>query len=104
MVETKTLSEDHVINTGHVLKDDVGAILTLTTSTITGGTITDNGTIDVTGDSTIGRGAHLNGGNVTVEDGVLLTLDGITVDATTITDNDATLGTGAVQIDNTVKL
>ena len=43
------------------------------------------GTIDVTGDSTIGS-ADLNNGDVTVASGVTLTLDNDTVTGTTFTD------------------
>ena len=66
---------------------DIGGTLTLQNSSITGGIINDNGTIDVAGDSTIDGNASLNNGNVTVESDVTLTLDNVTVSGTTITDN-----------------
>ena len=83
--------------TGVVQVDD-GQIMTLTGTTIDGGTINDLGTIDVTGiTSRIDQGAQLNGGTVTAE--AKLTLDSVTVSSTTITDNG-----GGVETDGTVKL
>ncbi len=83
-----------------------GTLILRDGTTISGGTITDNGLIDVTGNSTINDGASLSGvttdsnqfisGSVTVESGVTLTLDDATVTGTTITNTD---GTSVIQID-----
>ena len=61
--------------------------LTLSKVNIAGGTITDAGNIDVTGDSTLDGGVSLNNGALTVESEVTLTLAGATIDGTTITDD-----------------
>ena len=83
----------------HILDEvDSGVTLTLSGTEIIGGTITDNGTIDVTGDSKIDGNAALNNGGVTVESGVTLTLDNMTVNGTTLTDK------GTIVLDDTVKL
>jgi fibronectin-binding autotransporter adhesin len=87
-----------VANSGGIIRVDPGATLELNGAAIDGGTITDNGTIDVTGDSKIDSGATLKNGAVTVESGVTLTLDGMTVNGTTITDN------GTIVLDDTVQL
>ena len=90
---TLTLDNDTVTGTtftdtasGAVLSVDGGDTLTVSGATISGGTITDDGTIDVSGDSTINGGADLNGGGVTLASGVTLTLDNDTVTGTTFTD------------------
>ena len=70
-------------------------ILTLNDAHITGGTINDYslgadhatilaGKIDVAGSSMIDGGAHLNNGNVKIEQGVSLTLDNVAVTGTSI--------------------
>ena len=82
--------------TGVVQVDD-GQIMTLTGTTIDGGTINDLGTIDVTGiPAGYDQGAQLNGGAVTAD--AKLTLDGVTVRGTT----SPTMA--AVETDGTVKL
>ena len=76
-------------------------------ATINGGTINGNGTIDVTGNSsingvttttwfggTITSNAVLNGGKLTVEVGKILTLDNVTVNSSTFNDY------GTFQIDS----
>ena len=80
-----SLIDDQVTNNA-IVQVDAGGTLTLSGTTITGGTINDGtgstfataGTIDVIGNSTIaGAGtaqAYLNNGGVTVESGVTLTL------------------------------
>src|SRR2546423_14742805 len=65
--------------------------------TVTGGTVTDNGAIHVTGDSAINTAA-VNGGQVTVDATKTLTLDNTTVTGTTIADN------GTVKVDATKTL
>ena len=54
VADTATLSNDVVSN--NQLTVDAGATLTLSDTTITGGTITDGNLIDVTGDSTLSNG------------------------------------------------
>ena len=76
---------------------DATKTLTLNGTTVTGGTVTDGGTIHVTGDSAINTAA-LNGGQVTVDATKTLTLDGTTVTGTTITDS------GTVKVDATKTL
>ena len=99
-----TLLDDTLTNTasGSVIQVDDGKTLTLSGTEISGGTINDfntsgNGTIDVTGSSTISNAA-LNGGDVTIGDGVHLALDGSTVTGTSFDD---TAG-GTIQIDGAV--
>ena len=86
------------VDSAGVVQVDAGSKLTLSDTAISGGTINDGGTIDVTHDSTIGGGATLNNGAVTVEAAAKLTLDGVTVSGTTITDG------GTIELDDTVKL
>ena len=81
-----------VTNGGGTITVDLSGQLTLDSASITGGTVTDNGTIHVTGDSAI-NSAAVNGGQVTVDAGKTLTLDNTTVTGTTITDN------GTVKVD-----
>ncbi len=55
---SSSVTGDSFTNTGAALIVDAGQTLTLSGTTITGGTITDHGTIDVTGSSSIlGAGA-----------------------------------------------
>jgi FecR-like protein len=89
-----------ITNSGGVINVDDGAMLTLSGTTIYGGTIYDGtaagtsspvfGSIDVTGSSTISDGS-LNGGGVTVASSVTLTLDNDTVNGTTFTATGATI-------------
>ena len=55
--------------------------------TVDGTAITDQGSIDVKGDSTFEDNASLTGGNLTVDDDQTLTLDLVTVDGTAVTDH-----------------
>ncbi|WP_168212815.1 MULTISPECIES: FecR domain-containing protein [unclassified Bradyrhizobium] len=87
-----TLGGVSVFNSGYVQVDE-GSTLNLLGSTISGGFITDNGIIDVSGDSAINNAA-LNGGQVTVDATRTLTLDGTTVTGTTIID-DGTIKVGS---------
>jgi fibronectin-binding autotransporter adhesin len=90
------------VNAAGVVQVDSGSTLTLADTTVSGGTINDGGTIDVTHNSTIGGGATLdttlNNGAVTVEAAAKLTLDNVTVSGTSITDG------GSIELDHTVKL
>ncbi|WP_218625772.1 FecR domain-containing protein [Bradyrhizobium sp. dw_411] len=85
-----------VANAGGIIQVDSGAKLKLNGTAINGGTITDNGSIDVTANSSINgavagtpavtTNALLNNGGVTIESDVTLTLDNVTVTGTTFTD------------------
>ncbi|MDR3661159.1 MAG: hypothetical protein P4L86_12345, partial [Mycobacterium sp.] len=102
-----------VANAGGKIKVDGPATLKLNGAAINGGTITDDGTIDVTADSSINGTtagappvttyALLNNGAVTVESGVTLTLDNVTVTGTTFTDI-ASSSTIKVDSGDTLKL
>ena len=105
-----------IANSGGTLQIDNGATLKLNGATINGGTINDNGTIDVTADSSINGtstdngedgaatvDALLNNGGVTVESDVTLTLDNVTVTGTTFADT-ASGATIQVDIDTTLTL
>ena len=68
--------------------------LTLAGATVEGGTITNNGTIEVNANSTIDGGAAVNGGTVTVDSGATLTfgngsLDSGTLNNVSVTDHGA---------------
>jgi fibronectin-binding autotransporter adhesin len=86
-----TLKDVSVHNSG-VVQVNVGSALNLDGTEITGGTVTDIGTIHVTGNSAI-NGAAVNGGHITVDGGKTLTLDNTTVTGTAIADD------GTVQVD-----
>ena len=86
-----------VTNTGNgTVTVGNGSTLDLVSATIDGGTINDNGTIDVIGNSSISgttagsppvtTNALLNNGAVTIESGETLTLDDDTVTGTTFTE------------------
>ena len=92
---TTTLSSDEVFN-GAALKVEANALLKLIHSGTHGGTITDNGTIEIAAHSGI-NGGNLNidiNGHLIVDSGKLLTLNNSTVTGGTITDN------GAIEITN----
>ncbi len=91
------LLDDMLTNTSGIIQVDALQTLTLSGTEIIGGTITDNGKIDVTGDSKIDGGATLNNGAVTVEGDVTLTLDSMTVNGTVF--NDLVTG-GTIQIES----
>jgi Ca2+-binding RTX toxin-like protein len=98
---TLTIQNGSLANTGGTLKIDAGATVELDGVTISGGTITDNGIIHVTGSSTIDGGASLNNGLVNVDGGVTLTLDNITITGTSIVPGASTIaanGGFAVQV------
>ena len=98
--------EVDITNSGGIVKVDDGATLTLSGTTINGGTIDDGmasgtsstvfGSINVTGPSTISD-ASLNNGVVTIASGVTLTLDNDTVNGTTFT---GTASGATIQIDD----
>jgi fibronectin-binding autotransporter adhesin len=79
---------------------DSTATLVLNSATVTGGTLADNGTVHVTGDSAI-NGATVSGGQVTVDATTTLTLDNDTVTGTTFTD---TASGAIIQVDDGTKL
>ena len=75
-----------IANFDGVIQVDGGATLKLNGAAINGGAINDNGTIDVTANSSINgaeSSALLNNGGVKVESGVTLALDNVTVNGTT---------------------
>src|SRR5260370_22840547 len=72
-----TLDGVSVGNSG-LVQVDAGSRLNLHHTSVAGGTLTDNGTIEVTGDSAI-NGAAVNGGHVTSGVGPALTLDATTL-------------------------
>src|SRR5262249_6945957 len=96
---TETVSGSRIqVDGGHKLTLDTG-------TTIQGGIINDftgvvSGTIDVIGNSTIGRNATLNKGVVTVESATL-TLDDVIVNGTTITEE---TNTSLIQVKSGHKL
>ena len=94
-----TLLNDTLTNTsasGSIIQIDSNDTLTLSGTEISGGTVTDNGTIHVTGASKIDGNAALDKGTVTVD--AVLTLDNVTVSGTTINDH------SGIELDDTVKL
>ena len=89
-----------IANTCGIIQVDGGTTLKLNGAAIYGGTIDDNGSIDVTADSSIKgteTSAVLNNGVVTVESGVTLTLDNVTANGTIFADVDTG---GTIQIDD----
>ncbi|WP_426422459.1 Ig-like domain-containing protein [Bradyrhizobium genosp. A] len=86
-------ASETVTNAGSDITIDAAGVLTLDGTTITGGTVTDNGTIHITGSSAV-NGASVTGGSITVHAAKTLTLDDTTVTTTAITDN------GTVKVDS----
>jgi hypothetical protein len=102
-----SLLDDNLSNGGHTVEVDFNQTLTLSGTTIYGGSIDDfnahgGGFIHVTGASKFLDDLKLTGGVVTVD--ATLTLDGLadglTVSGTTIKDN----SDGSIEFDHTVKL
>jgi hypothetical protein len=98
-----------IANSGGIIQVDGDTTLKLNGAAINGGTINDNGPIDVTADSSINGtsvdngedgtttvDALLNGGGVIVESGVTLTLDNVTVSGTIFVD---TAAGATIQVD-----
>jgi VCBS repeat-containing protein len=111
---TVTLSSDEVFNGSGNLKVEANALLKLIHTGTHGGTITDNGTIEITGESGL-NGGSLNigvNGFLTVDSAKLLTLNKMTVTGGTVTDggtieiigssaiNGAHLNNGGVTVDS----
>ena len=67
-----------------VIQADEGSVVKLAGSTIDGGDIRGEGTLEVSGSSTLKGSADVHIGQINVEDGVTLTADGITIDGSTI--------------------
>ena len=93
---TTTLSSDALFNNGGTV--ETSGLLQLDDSKIYGGTITDNGTVEITGFSAISSNAHLNisaGDQVTIDPTATLALSGATITGTTgATIDDGTSGSG----------
>ena len=86
---TTTLSSDSLFNGSSTLKVESGALLKLADTGTHGGTITDDGTVEITAESGINNG-DLNiglNGVLLVDSGELLTLRNSTVTSGTVTDN-----------------
>jgi hypothetical protein len=79
-----------VANKATITIDSTG-VLSLNDASITGGTIADQGTIHVTGNSAV-DGANVTGGQISVDAGQALTLDNVTVNYTIFNDT----ATGAI--------
>src|ERR1700730_10971181 len=94
-----TLNGDVLTNSGATVTVDDTETLTLTGTTISGGTVNDysvtGGIIDVTGATTLNGGLTLNNGTVKVEIATLK-LDDVTVSGTTITEENTS---SLVQVD-----
>ena len=82
-----SLTLEGTIDSSGVLTIVDGANLFLAGATVTGGTITDDGTIHVTANSTIDGNAVVDGdvGGLTVDGGVTLTLDDATLENLNVT-------------------
>ena len=92
-----------VANTGGTITVDSGATLALDTATVTDGDLAVEGTVAVTGNSTISN-AGISNGDVTVATGAVLTLDGVTVDGTAITGEQGTGSIVAIDSDKQLTL
>jgi len=84
--------KDVSVGSSGVIQVNASSVLNLDGTRITGGIVTDNGTIHVTGDSAI-DGAAVSGGHIAVDADETLTLDNTTVTGTAIADN------GTVHVD-----
>ena len=89
--------DNETVHNSGIIEIFAGHSLTLDGASVSGGTVTDDGTIHVIGNSAI-NGAAMTAGQVTVD--ATLTLDGTTITGGTITDN----GTVNVDAGNTLKL
>ncbi|WP_246666719.1 VCBS domain-containing protein [Bradyrhizobium guangdongense] len=89
---TAEFDNETVDNAGGTITIAAAGALVLNGTTVTGGTVTDNGSIHVTGNSAI-SGAAVTGGGITVDAARTLTLNDTSVTNSAITDN------GTVKID-----
>nr|WP_249152443.1 VCBS domain-containing protein [Bradyrhizobium liaoningense] len=89
---TAEFDNETVNNAGGTITIAAAGALVLNGTTVTGGTVTDNGGIHVTGNSAV-NGASVSGGGITVDATKTLTLNNTTVSNSTITDN------GTVKVD-----
>ena len=90
---TTTLISDALFNNGGTVKVESSELLKLDDTKIYGGTITDDGTLEIAGFTVLSSGAHLNvsaGGQVTIDSTATLVLSVATVTGGTI-NNDGTL-------------
>ena len=77
-----TLSSDSLFNNGGTVKVESGELLKLDDVKVYGGTVTDNGTVEVTGFNAITSGANLNigaGDQLTIDPTATLMINGATV-------------------------
>lgn len=93
------LDDETIGNTGGTIAVDATSLLDLESVTISGGTVTNNGLIDVSGASAINDNASVTGGDLTVESFSSLTVDDITLSGVTITDNGTIDVTGMLSFD-----
>ena len=92
---TATLSSADVYSTGATLKVGTAGTLTLDDTKLHSGTVTDNGTVEITGFSAL-SGVTLNIGSadqLTIDPAATLSLTGTTINNGTV--NDGTSGSGA---------
>ena len=92
---TTTLDSDTLFNSGATVKVEASDHLTLDDTRISGGTITNLGTVEITGFGSISSGAVLTntGAQLTIDPNATLILSSATITGGTI--NDGTSGSGA---------
>ena len=97
-----TLTLEHTLNSSGTITVDCDATLYLTCVGLDGGTIKDNGTVEVTADSTIGGNAVIDGdvGSLVIDCGKILTADNATLQNLDVC-NHGTLG---IDSDHTLAL
>jgi hypothetical protein len=88
-----TLTLQDTINSSGTITVDSGATLYLNDAALDGGTIKDNGTVEVTVDSTIGGGAVIDGdvGSLVIDCDTTLTADGATLQNLDVTNHGAAI-------------
>src|SRR5258708_7260609 len=92
-----TLLNDRFDNGAGIVLVDANAILTLDSTTVTGGTVTRPHTFDPVTSTTLNRTATGNVAHVTLDDGKTLNLDNVTVPASPLVDQGGGT-TGIVQV------
>jgi hypothetical protein len=88
-----TLTLQDTINSSGTITVDSGATLYLNDAALDGGTIKDNGTVEMTVDSTIGGGAVIDGdvGSLVIDCDTTLTADGATLQNLDVTNHGAAI-------------